>query len=42
MSEAKCRQCGCTWLPRVSEPKVCPRCHSYKWNMPKRKVTYEE
>jgi len=31
----KCSRCGWTWVPRVKKPKVCPGCHSVKWNVPK-------
>lgn len=31
-----CRQCKYVWIPRKSaaQIKVCPRCKSYKWNVP--------
>ena len=25
----KCPKCGYEWLPRVSRPKGCPRCHHF-------------
>lgn len=28
---AKCRLCGYEWVPRVTEPRACPNCKSYKW-----------
>lgn len=29
----RCSRCGHTWLKRVSEPKECPRCCSYYWQV---------
>lgn len=32
----ECTRCGYTWEPkRGVPPKVCPKCKSYKWNIPK-------
>lgn len=28
----KCDECGYEWVPRVGDPKACPRCKSYDWN----------
>lgn len=35
----KCERCGHIWVPRNynNEPKVCPKCKSPYWNMPKQK-----
>lgn len=42
----KCERCGHEWLPRAEgqEPKVCPKCKSPYWDMPKKQatMTYEE
>ena len=27
-----CLRCGYDWLPRVTDPKRCPGCRSYRWN----------
>lgn len=33
-----CR-CGYTWQPRLSErPRVCPKCHSPRWDAPYRRA----
>ena len=26
-----CQRCQFRWNPKVKEPKVCPKCKSYKW-----------
>lgn len=32
----ECTRCGYTWEPkRGVPPKVCPKCKSHKWNIPK-------
>ncbi len=28
----ECNKCGWEWLPRVKNPKCCPRCKSRRWN----------
>lgn len=34
----RCLRCEHEWLPRINgEPKVCPRCKSPYWNIPKKK-----
>lgn len=35
----KCRHCGHAWLPRVSDPRRCPRCNLSDW---KRKAIAKE
>lgn len=32
VAELVCKQCGHRWVPRVSHPKVCPKCKSYGWD----------
>lgn len=35
----KCLRCSHRWYPRGEEyPKVCPKCKSPWWNVPKKKV----
>lgn len=29
----KCLDCGHEWLCRVANPKSCPHCKSYDWNI---------
>lgn len=29
-----CKRCGHEWVPRISSPAVCPKCHSPYWNKP--------
>ena len=34
-----CERCGHKWVPRettTEEPKVCPKCKSPYWNVPKK------
>lgn len=43
----QCERCRHEWLPRdeKKEPKVCPKCKSPYWNVPKKQgaqMTYEE
>jgi len=42
-----CDRCGHEWIPRDGkldvEPKVCPRCHSARWNTPRKEGnSYED
>lgn len=32
----RCERCGWVWVPRQTEPTVCPHCKSPYWNKPKR------
>jgi len=35
-----CKRCEYKWVPRVSNPTICPRCRSAYWNKPRsRKIT---
>jgi len=31
----KCQRCGHEWVPRQPEVKICPKCKSKYWNVPK-------
>ena len=31
---SNCLRCKHSWIPRVKEPKICPRCKSPLWNVP--------
>ncbi len=33
--QCECNQCGHKWYPRCTEPRVCPACHSLRWDKPK-------
>lgn len=35
----QCERCGHKWIPRdiEQEPRVCPKCKSPYWNIPRRK-----
>lgn len=28
-----CKRCGHTWIKRVVNPRVCPKCQSAYWNV---------
>jgi predicted Zn-ribbon and HTH transcriptional regulator len=34
----RCERCGHEWVPRegTQEPRVCPKCKSPYWNVPRR------
>jgi rubrerythrin len=32
MEQVICKLCGWKWLPRVPEPRACPRCKRHDWN----------
>jgi Zn finger protein HypA/HybF involved in hydrogenase expression len=36
----RCERCDHEWLPRVvdQEPRVCPKCKSPYWNVPRKAV----
>jgi len=36
MSKNKCNQCGHEWVPRIEEVRMCPKCHSVRWDKVKR------
>lgn len=27
----ECLRCSHTWIPRITNPKKCPKCGSYEW-----------
>ena len=31
MEKNKCEKCEYEWIPRMKDPKTCPRCKSYDW-----------
>jgi Zn finger protein HypA/HybF involved in hydrogenase expression len=35
----KCERCNHEWIPKkkAQEPRVCPKCKSAYWNVPRRK-----
>lgn len=34
-----CKRCGTTWVPRVPNPKACPKCHQ-DWRTPPKRAYY--
>ena len=35
LPKATCIRCGGSWVPRKTEIKQCPKCHSNLWNKPR-------
>ena len=33
--KVKCLKCGYEWIPRVPDPRSCPKCGSLRWDEPK-------
>ena len=43
IKEKHCLRCGHDWLPRVEDPRECPRCKTPYWNVKRKsKKTKEE
>jgi len=40
LTTCECKQCGYKWIPRVTNPSVCPGCHTSLWNSLKRDNNY--
>ena len=38
----KCPFCGHEWIPRMPEPKKCPRCHNVIWRFDLRELIIKE
>lgn len=36
LTRAKCEQCGYKWLPKVTQPKQCPKCKRMDWDKKKK------
>jgi len=37
ISELTCKKCNYSWFPKTEEePKVCPKCKSYRWKEPRK------
>ena len=34
MAVFECLRCGYNWDGKKHNPKACPKCKSYKWNLP--------
>ncbi len=30
-----CKRCGHKWVPRIPDPRICPGCKHYKWDIEK-------
>lgn len=37
LNKTKCLRCEHEWVPRVSEPRTCPKCKAAYWDVPRRK-----
>ena len=31
-----CMKCGHQWIPRSDDVRECPKCHSSRWDTPKK------
>lgn len=40
--EKRCLRCGYTWRSFKERPGVCPRCKSYAWDRPYKRLPKEE
>lgn len=38
MEKKKCNNCNHEWIPRLENPRECPKCKSYLWN---RKIDFK-
>lgn len=36
----KCERCGHKWIPQVENPIQCPRCHSPKWQIKRKRPVF--
>lgn len=34
--QKKCLRCGWKWFPRKKDGRICPKCKTAYWNVPKR------
>lgn len=32
VTKVKCLRCGYEWIPRISDPRQCPKCRSMRWD----------
>ena len=37
-----CQRCGYEWESRAKNPKSCPMCKSYQWNLPRKEEPKKE
>ncbi len=33
-----CSKCGHKWVPRITDPRICPKCKSYRWDVSEEKT----
>lgn len=38
LPECTCLKCGYKWIPRVSDPRMCPNpdCRTMRWDLPRK------
>jgi len=36
INNLNCQRCGHTWVPKIENVKVCPKCKSPYWDKPRR------
>lgn len=32
LPKLKCKRCGHEWTPRTEDVRICPNCHSLRWD----------
>ena len=37
-----CLRCSWSWIPRQADVRICPRCKSYLFNVPKKEKKNEQ
>ncbi len=42
INTVKCNRCGKEWIPRKPDVRVCPKCHSALWDIPKNSTEPKE
>lgn len=38
LKKLECKRCEYEWVARTEAPRVCPKCKSPYWNVPRRQV----
>lgn len=32
LNKLNCKRCGFSWIPRITEVRICPKCKSAYWD----------
>jgi len=38
IKKMECKKCGHTWIPRIADVRICPKCKSYRFEEVKKEV----